>query len=230
MWKRRRVTAIVLAAGSGNRMGTQENKVYTPLESPGKGRQPLLQYTLEAFDSHPMVDDLILTARPEEMSQLETLIQAMALKKPYRIVPGGETRQVSVRLALEAVKNPVVIVHDGARPLIHPPYITGCLEALSQYDGAILALPVEETLCRIRPAERQPQILRDSIWAVQTPQCFYTKILRRCHQKHEAQPTITDDSCLLELEGYRVGVVRGDPRNIKVTTPFDLPVAEAYLE
>ena len=222
MWRRRRVTAVVLAAGNGSRMGVHENKMYHNL-----GGEPLLFHTLKAFDQHPAVDELVLTVRAEEMAQMEALLISMAPKKPYRLVLGGKTRQDSVRLALEVVKNPVVIVHDGARPFILAQHITACLEALRHYQGAILALPLEDSIF-LAPRKRLPKILDAPLFAVQTPQCFYTKTLRSCHEKHAMNPSITDDSRLLELEGYPVGVVMGDPGNFKVTTPLDLLLAQAH--
>ena len=225
MWRRRRVTAIILAAGSSSRMGGSENKMYAPL-----GGLPLLQYTLEAFDRHPAVDALILTARPAETERTRALLDTMALAKPYRIVSGGETRQASVRQALALIKTPVVIVHDGARPFISHEHISACLDALHHHQGAILALPLEEPIYRAPTKKQGPVRFTETLFAVQTPQCFYTKILKRCHKKHETHPGVTDDSSLLELEGHRVGVVTGDSRNFKITTPLDLSLAQAYIE
>jgi len=227
MYKKNRVTAVILAAGNGSRMGTRENKVYTRIGT-HLGGCPMIQYALTTFDRHPYVDELVLTARSEEVEKMEGILKAISLSKPCRIVIGGKTRQASVRNAVAVVKTPLVIVHDGARPLIQSRYISDCLEALDHYHGAILALPVKEPICRISARRKPPQVLQEPVYAVQTPQCFRTNILRACHQKHETSPAITDDSCLLELEGYSVGVVEGDPCNIKVTTPLDLPVAEAY--
>ena len=222
MWRRKGVTAVVLAAGNGSRMGVHENKVYTDL-----GGEPLLFHTLKAFDRHPAVDELVLTVRAEEMERMKALLVSMAPVKPYRLVLGGKTRQDSVRLALEVVENPVVIVHDGARPFILAEHISACLEALRHYQGSILALPLEEPIF-LAPRKKLPKILNAPLFAVQTPQCFYTKTLKSCHEKHAMDPSITDDSCLLELEGYQVGVVMGDPGNFKITTPLDLSLAQVY--
>ncbi|MCL2563389.1 MAG: 2-C-methyl-D-erythritol 4-phosphate cytidylyltransferase [Oscillospiraceae bacterium] len=222
MYKRKRVTAVVLAAGSGSRMGVAENKVCLPLDE-----QWMIAHTLAAFAEHPYVDDLTLVVREEERVQMEALAQTMA--KPCRVVLGGATRQASVYNAIADLQSKIVLVHDGARPLIQEACITGCIAALRRYDGVIPALPVEERMCSVEGGGT-PRLLTQPLYAAQTPQCFDTKILRRCHERHKDDPMSTDDSRLLEIEGYKVGVAAGGAVNIKVTTPLDLLVAEAYLE
>ena len=223
MYQRKRVTAVVLAAGNGSRMGILANKVCLPLNE-----RIIIEHALGAFARHPYVDELVLVARQDEFPEMETL--AAAQTKPVRVVLGGETRQESVYNAISDVKSKVVLVHDGARPLIGEACITACVEALSQYDGVIPALSVEEQVCCLKNRYVKPQLLTGSLYGVQTPQCFYTKILRRCHERHRKNPVATDDSSLLELEGYKVGIVAGDPANIKITTPLDYLAAQAYLD
>jgi len=204
-------------------MKRDENKVYLPL-----GGQPVIRYSIEAFGQHFYIDDLILVIRPEEGPQMEALLETMDFSKPVRIVSGGDTRQESVRKAIDGLKSPIVIIHDGARPFIQARYryITECVEAMDRYDGAIVAVPVTEPIISAKGQAVQAEGER---YAAQTPQCFHTKRLQRCHEKHKKSPGVTDDSNLLEREGYKVGIVIGDVFNIKITTPLDLPVAEAYL-
>jgi len=219
MYKKKRVTAVILAAGNGSRMGSHDNKVYLRL-----GGHPVIQYSLLAFDGHPNIDELVLVIRPEEQGDLEEILGTLPLQKPWRIAFGGDTRQESVRKAIAEVKNPLVMVHDGARPFVQKRYIDQCLEILERMDGVIVALPGVRGLMSLagRPVDQMT-------YAAQTPQCFHTKILRKCHEKHVKTPGITDDSSLLEREGYQVGIVAGDLFHIKITTPLDLPLAEAYL-
>jgi len=223
MYKRKRVTAVVLAAGNGSRMGAAVNKVCLPLDE-----RLVIEHALAAFAEHPYVDDLVLVVRKEEAEEMVTLPQTQS--KPCRMVVGGATRQASVYHAIADLKNEIVLVHDGARPLIRAAYITACVEALDRCDGAIPALLLEERVCSVAKRRAKPVLLEPPLYGAQTPQCFHTKILQRCHQRHKESPSSTDDSSLLELEGYRVEVIPGDPMNRKITTPLDLLVAKAYLE
>lgn len=224
MYKRRRVTAVVLAGGSGSRMGIAENKVYLPLNG-----KPAILYAVESFDRHPYVDELVFVTRADEQAVAEELLRTAALKKPWCIVPGGASRQASVRNGIAEVRSRLVLVHDGARPVVRKEQISACVEALCHYDGAILALPVAEDVYRVTKRKAPPERLKQKLYAAQTPQGFHTKTLRACHEKHQNNPDITDDSCLLELEGYRVGIVAGDIWNRKLTTPLDVAVMEAQL-
>ena len=224
MYKRKRVTAVVLAAGNGSRMGIPTNKVLLPLDE-----QQIVSHALGAFATHPYVDDLILVARQGEEEWLKRI--ARARKKPVRIVTGGATRQASVYNAIADLKSEIVLVHDGARPLIGEACITACVEALDRYDGVIPALFVEEQIYSVgKRRGGKPRLLSQPLYGAQTPQCFDTKILRLCHERHRDNPAATDDSSLLELEGYKVGIVAGDPLNMKITTPLDLLLAEAYID
>jgi len=224
MYRRKRVTAVILAGGNGSRMGISENKVYLAL-----GQRPAIVYAVQTFDQHPYVDELVFVTRKEEWNIAEALLRAEGLKKPWRLVLGGDSRQASVRNAIATVHNEIVLVHDGARPLVQGDSIGACVEALDRYDGAIVAIPMEEQVYCVSKKQTAPQRLKQTLYAAQTPQGFYTKTLRLCHARHSENPHITDDSSLLELEGYQVGIVRGEPCNVKLTTPMDLSIAESYL-
>ncbi|MCL2842102.1 MAG: 2-C-methyl-D-erythritol 4-phosphate cytidylyltransferase [Oscillospiraceae bacterium] len=224
MVKRKRVTAVILAAGSGSRMQIEENKVYLPL-----GGRPVVAHSIATFDAHPYIDELVLVTREEEQAYLSELAAGLGLTKPWRTVLGGATRQASVHAAIRDLDSHIVLVHDGARPFMQPRHITECVDALNQYDGAIVAYPVTERIVERPKRNGRAKALCATQYAAQTPQCFPTKLLQKCHQRHQNNPAITDDSSLLELEGYRVGIVSGDIGNLKVTTPLDLPLAEGYL-
>jgi len=226
MYKKKRIAAVILAGGSGSRMGTAENKVYLPLDG-----KPVILYAAETFAAHPYVDELVFVTREEEQAETELLLQAEMLQKPWRIITGGASRRDSVYNALTTIHSDIVLVHDGARPLVQETDITMCVVYLEEYDGTILARPISKDtpIVRVSRKQRPPERLTQILYAAQTPQCFHTKTLRLCHERHRNNPAITDDSSLLELEGYKVGPVTTNPYNIKLTTPMDLPLAEAYL-
>lgn len=205
-------------------MGIEENKVYLPL-----GDRPVVAHAIAAFDAHPYIDELVLVTREQEQAHLTNLVTEMKLTKPWRTVLGGATRQDSVRLAIAGLDSHVVLVHDGARPFVQPRHITECVDALDQYDGAIVAYPVTEQIVSAPKRSSRAKVLHATQYAAQTPQCFPTKLLQKCHKRHRGNTMVTDDSSLLELDGYRVGIVPGDASNLKVTTPLDLPLAEGYL-
>jgi len=224
MYKRRYVTAVILAGGSGSRMGTVENKVYLPLEG-----KPVILHAVESFDRHPYIDELVVVTREDEQTIAKELLSAAALTKRWRIVQGGDSRQASVHNGIADVQNEFVLIHDGARPLVQKELIDACVEALLSYDGAIVALPIEEEVYHVGKRNTPPERLKQILYAAQTPQGFHTQTLRYCHKKHQNNPDMTDDSCLLEREGYRVGIVQGDVQNIKLTTPLDVSIMEAQL-
>jgi len=225
MYKRRKVTAVILAGGSGSRMGASGNKVYLPL-----GGRPAISYAVEAFAKHLYVDELVFVTREEERGEAEALLESLSLKKPWRIVLGGESRQASVYNGILDVENEFVLVHDGARPLVSQELIGDCVKALMKYEGVVPALPMRGSVYCI-PGKRKakPERVQESLFSAQTPQGFRTGVLRTCHEKHRDDPNNTDDSSLLELEGYQVGIVPGDPQNLKLTTPLDVSVAVAYM-
>jgi len=224
MYKRRYVTAVILAGGSGSRMGISENKVYLPLDG-----KPAILHAVESFDGHPYIDELVFVTREDEQTQAKELLTAAALTKPWRIVQGGDSRQASVRNGIAGVENEFVLIHDGARPLVQKELIDACVEALLSYDGAIVSLLVEEDVYRVGKRGTPPKRLKQSLYAAQTPQGFHTETLRYCHKKHRNDSSSTDDSRLLEREGYRVGIVHGDVQNLKLTTPLDVSMMEAQL-
>lgn len=213
MYKRKRVTAILLAGGTGARMGAEQNKVYLPLNG-----RPILQHAIERFGQHPYVDNIVLVIRAKEQRMITPLIQEMA--KPFHIVIGGETRQESVRNGLRDVKSPIVLIHDGARPYVGMADITRCIEALDTHDGAVVAVPAGAPI--YQKTRRKTVRLTEDLYAAQTPQAFWRKTLSACHRQFAAKPAATDDSALLEQAGYRVCVVPGSTRNRKMTTAFDL--------
>ncbi|MDR3590114.1 MAG: 2-C-methyl-D-erythritol 4-phosphate cytidylyltransferase [Negativicutes bacterium] len=221
-------TAIVAAAGSGTRMETGINKVFVPL----LGR-PILLHSVEALAACPEVDDLIVVVAPGEEAQAEELLTGARLSKGWKVVPGGSQRQYSIANALRTVPEAcgIILIHDGARPLIDQTAVGLAVAAARDCGAAGVAVPVKDTIKTVDPAgfiAATPE--RSTLWAIQTPQVFEAGLLRRAYAEAARDDFLaTDDAALVERLGVRVKIVQGSYRNLKITTPEDLVVAEALL-
>ena len=217
------VTAVLLAGGSGSRFGAGRNKVYVPLLG-----KPMLRYSWEVLEESPLVDQLILVIRPEDRA--DALAVTAGSRKPVRLAEGGETRQESVLHALADAQGELVLIQDGARPLLKPRYVTECLEAMERFPGAAVAVRSKDTVKLADAAGVVVQTTRRAdTWIVQTPQCFHREALLEGHRLAAGDPEITDDCMLLERMGRPVKLVEGDYTNIKVTTAEDRILAELFL-
>lgn len=219
----KRVSALVAAAGTGRRFGRA--KQFAVL----RGR-PVLEWALEAFQTHEEVDEIVLVL-PDER---EGGRYRARFAKIAGVVRGGETRQDSVRQgfrAIDAAKTGLVLVHDGARPLVDPGLIHRVIAAARESGAAVPAVPLEDTIKEVRGGRVVGTVDRSSLVRAQTPQGFLPALL---HQALEAAGrdgfSGTDEAMLLERLGIPVMRVEGDPRNIKITTPLDLKIAEALLD
>jgi 2-C-methyl-D-erythritol 4-phosphate cytidylyltransferase len=206
------VVGIVPAGGSGERLGADRPKAFVAC-----GGRPLLEWSVEVLSS---VCERVVVAVPEGYEQA-----------PDR-VRGGASRSESVRNALAAAPEAsVAVVHDAARPLLTADLVRGCLDALEGVDGAIAAAPVTDTVKEVDSRRRVIRTLeRSGLWAVQTPQVFHAGVLRRAlDADQEVLARATDDASLIEASGGRLRVVEAPPENIKVTSSFDLALAEQML-
>lgn len=225
---KRVVTAIIAAAGSGRRMGREMNKVFLPLAG-----RPVLARTAAAMAACPEVDGLVVVVAPGEETGAEAVLTASGLGKPWRVVAGGSERQHSVMNALAAVPEACdyVVVHDGARPLIDPGAISAAIAAARAGGAAGVAVPVKDTIKEVDVGgiiAATPD--RSRLWAIQTPQVFAAGLLRQAYAAAAAAGVIaTDDAALVERLGAKVIIVPGSYRNLKITTPEDLVMAEALL-
>lgn len=221
------VTAIIAAAGSGRRMGRDINKVFIPLAG-----RPTLEYSIRTLESCSSITNLIVIAAPGEEQDVEQILLE-TINKPWKVVPGGSERQYSVANALKAVTGDteVVVIHDGARPLVTPESIEEAIAAAFEFDAAIVAVPVKDTMKIVDDAEFVAGTLdRSTIWSIQTPQAFRTSVLKEAYKRAEQDGILaTDDAALVENMGLKVKVVRGSYQNLKVTTPEDLIMAQALL-
>jgi 2-C-methyl-D-erythritol 4-phosphate cytidylyltransferase len=193
-----------------------------------KGR-PLLGYTLEAFQRCDSIRQIALVLNQANLDMARELVCLEGLGKVTAICLGGERRQDSVHAGLMTL-NPcdLVAIHDGARPLIDIEVIEAGLAAAAEVGAAVPALPVVDTLKEVGSRDLiERTVPRQRLWAAQTPQIFRYDLLLEAHERvHE---DVTDDASMLEQLGYPVKVYPGSPRNIKVTSPGDLKLLEAFL-
>lgn len=221
-------TIILPAAGQGKRMHAGVNKVF--LELSGK---PMLVHTMLRFSACPEVDGFIIPAGEAEIPLLQRILKVVPHLKPYEFVIGGTERQYSIANALAKIpaQTDVVLVHDAARPLVSRATIEKVIQEASDQGAAIAAVPEKNTVKVIDQdgvVRKTPD--RRTLWEVQTPQGFRKEILLDAYRKAEQDGFLgTDDASLVERLGVPVRVVRSDYRNIKVTTPEDLVIAEALL-
>lgn len=218
---------IVAAAGRGARMGAPVNKVLLPL----RGESVLLR-TLRQLSRCGDIDSLLVVAGTDDMDLVRTLLaEASASLKPWRLVAGGKERQDSIRNALAALGDDcgLVLVHDAARPLIDPGTVHRLVAATREHGAAIVAVPVKDTIKRVAADGIIADTLeRATLWQAQTPQGFRRDLLAEAYARAgRCGITATDDAALVEQLGVAVRVVRGDYRNLKLTTPEDLLLAEA---
>lgn len=220
-------TAVVAAAGSSTRMGGETNKLLLPLNG-----VPVLARTLIALDQASRVDAIVIAAREEDILPFSDLCKTFEIKKPVKVVRGGESREHSVLLAaLEAdSRTELLAVHDGARPLATPALIDAVIDRAAKCNAAAPAVPLKDTVKVTEGGQAVETLDRDRLAAVQTPQVFEANLLKAALQSAlDAGAALTDDCSAVERLGKIVYLVEGAEENIKITTPADLAVAEALL-
>ena len=218
--------ALVVAAGRGTRFGGEQPKQYAALAG-----GPVLRLTLCAFAAHPRIDGVRAVIHPADRSLYQEAAEGLALLDP---VPGGDSRQASVRLGLESlaeIEPQKVLIHDGARPFVSDAVIDRVLEALEASPGAIAAVRVTDTLKRESDGRITGTLDRDALWRAQTPQGFRYREILAAHRQavSELGDALTDDAAVAEHAGLAVALVEGSDDNVKLTTPQDLARAERLL-
>ena len=217
--------AVIVAAGNASRMEGID-KILAPLEG-----IPVIQRTAQAFQDCAVIREIVIVTREDLIRPISDLCRDM--KKVAAVVAGGESRQESVHLGLNALPKgtKLAAVHDGARPLVSWQVIDRVVRAANTYGAAAPAIPVKDTIKVVegRLVKETPD--RSSLMAVQTPQVFDFDLLRGALRKAEEDGAqVTDDCSAVERTGMRIKIVEGDERNLKVTTPMDLKIAELLLE
>jgi 2-C-methyl-D-erythritol 4-phosphate cytidylyltransferase len=224
-----RTLAIILAGGTGKRMGTSTNKQFLILDN-----KPIIVRTLQVFEECRQVDGIYLVVNHRDLSLIqEEILEPYKFNKIMKLVVGGRLRQDSVKNGLEAIEPPcdIVIIHDGARPFVSPAFIDKSISLMEMFDAIIPALPVKDTIKVVSKEGFVTKTLeRDSLWAVQTPQTFkYETVLKAYREGASKKLYGYDDATFLEHVGKRVKVIEGSPYNIKITTPEDLNIAKGML-
>jgi 2-C-methyl-D-erythritol 4-phosphate cytidylyltransferase len=219
-----RTAVLVVAAGAGKRFGEPKQFAYL------RGK-PVLEWTLEKFDTHPEVDAIVLVL-PEEQSLKH---YRMRYPKIIDSVPGGEKRQDSVwqgfRLLVARETPEIVLVHDGARPLVRADLISRIIAVAGVDGAAVPVLPIEDTIKETREGRVTGTVDRTFLARAQTPQGFRFEVLKKALEAARRDRFYgTDEAALAERLGIPVTAVAGDPRNIKITTPIDMNIAEALLD
>lgn len=221
------ISAIVLAGGRGKRMNYHKSKQF--IEIKGK---PVLVYTLEKFIYNKSIDEVILVLPEDEVDYCKKEVLQRYSLKVDRIVIGGKERQDSVFNALEAMeKADIVLIHDGARPFISEKIIEEGIKYANIYGAAAPGVTPKDTI-KIKNEDNisvdTPD--RNTLVAVQTPQCFKYDEIYQCHRKiKEENAIVTDDTSVVERYGHKVYLYEGDYTNIKITTPEDLILAERLI-
>lgn len=212
MYRTQKVWVVIPAAGRGTRMGTHQSKLLVEI-----GGEPLIGKTLRIFQDHPAVDAIVLVTGDDRVASMQR-----DFSKIQRVVPGGQTRQASIRQGLDAIPDAggVVLIHDGARPRVSADLVDRILEAAVDGGAAIPALPVVDTIKQVHDGRVDKTLRRSELVRVQTPQGFDLALLREAYARGDAGAT--DDAMLVEQLGHPVLVVPGDERNIKLTHPEDL--------
>jgi 2-C-methyl-D-erythritol 4-phosphate cytidylyltransferase len=223
--------ALIPAAGMGKRMGASINKQYLQLDG-----LPIVARTISVFEDSPLIEAIYLVIPADEIPYCrEHVVAACGFRKVVEIVPGGRERQNSVMNGLNAMRrdvadDDVVLIHDGVRPLISPQLLRESIETARNSDGALVAVPAKDTIKTVRDGIIIETPPREMLWQAQTPQSFRFATIYAAHRAAELEGFMgTDDASLVERRGGVVRIVRGDYRNIKITTPEDLVLAEAFL-
>lgn len=216
--------AIVVAGGSGTRMGAEIPKQFLLLRG-----EPILMHTLKVFHGIGSIFEIILVLPESQITVWKDLCVKYKFDIKHRVVAGGETRFQSVLNGLELVKDPeaLVAIHDGVRPLVSIETIERCFAEAEKHGNATPAIKPVETIRYLDEKGSYP-LDRNRVMLIQTPQVFKASIIKKSYQT-PWQPSFTDDASVAEFSGERINLVEGNRENIKITTPQDLLVAEALM-
>lgn len=220
--------AIIVAAGSSRRMGGRD-KLWTPLAG-----RIILARTIDVFESSPFIATIVLVLNAARLADADALRKQEGWRKVAALVPGGERRQDSVRNGLDKLAEispdcRLVMIHDGARPLVSNTIIEEGLRATEKQQAAVAAVPVKDTIKQAQHEFITATLDRSQLWSIQTPQVFAFPLIHAAHHTSQAQEDVTDDAALLEKLGLPVAIFPGSYTNIKITTQEDILIAEALL-
>lgn len=225
----KKVSVIIPSGGSGSRMGANESKQFLQIKN-----KPILKMTIEKFTDFEEIKEIIVVSSERDMDKTIKIINSIDFKGNIKFALGGGTRQESVYNGLKEINenNDVVLIHDGARPLIGHEEIRKCILEVSEEIGVVLGVPVKDT---IKMVDSTGTIVntpkRDKMWIAQTPQGFYPQSILKAHKSALSEKFLaTDDSSIMERYGHRVKIIQGKYSNIKITTPDDMAIANRLIE
>lgn len=221
--------AIIAAAGTGSRMASDRPKQFLHLAG-----TPIIFHTLKPFEQCESIQEVIVVLPAEESAAFLALAGKHSLRKLSRVVPGGTTRADSVKRGLLAIRSAtagIVAVHDGVRPFVTVEEISSVVAAAESDGAAILVAPATDTIKQVDGNSVVKTLGRHELRRALTPQCFRYELLRKAYEQADVNdPSLTDESALVEKIGARVTTVEGSSRNIKITTPQDLLIAETFVK
>ena len=227
----KKIFALIPAAGMGKRMAAGSNKQYLLLDG-----VPILAHTLRVFQQAPFIDGIFVVSPEQEIPFCrEEVVERYGFSKVRAIVAGGAERQHSVLNGLNAMEgagpDDLVLIHDGVRPFVPVDVVRRAADAAREFGGAVVAVPVKDTVKVARDGIITETPPRDRLWLAQTPQAFRFGLIRAAHALAASEGFLgTDDASLMERQGWQLRIVMGDYRNIKITTPEDMALAEAFLK
>lgn len=228
--EKQKYAAIVLAAGSGKRMNSKVHKQYLIIQD-----RPVLYYSLKEFQDSAVDEIVLVVGKGEEKFCRKEIVDKYGISKVKAIVEGGKERYHSVFEGLKQTSDAdYVLIHDGARPFVNQDIIRRCMQEVQKYQACVVGMPVKDTI-KIADeggyAKQTPD--RKNVWMIQTPQTFsYALIYEAYEEMLKTEDTaITDDAMVLErIKGKKSKLIEGSYRNIKITTPEDLLIANVYLQ
>ena len=222
------VTAIIVAAGKSERMGTGTDKAFLSL-----GPKPVIAWSLLAFESCTDIDQIILVVRKDQISAAKAVLRMFGISKVKAVVAGGQKRQNSVMNGLKEIDSDtrLVVVHDGARPCVTPATISETVKQARRLGAVAVGRRIWDTVKFVEKGSIVTRTEdRSKLWAVQTPQAFNAQLIRRAYAEAEkAKVDVTDDASAVELIGEPVKIYETNVPNLKITTVEDLQLAKAVV-
>lgn len=224
-----KVFAVILGAGAGKRMGGALPKQFMLL-----GGKPIIAYTLEAFQSHPKVDQILVVTPKDCINKTREIVEKYKITKTIDVIAGGEHRYESSYIAIKHLKcadDDIVIIQDAVRPFTTKRIIDDCISLTIENGASEVAVKCTDTISEIEDGFVSKIMRREKLYSVQTPQCFKYRIILDAHEqaRKESFKDATDDVTIVLRNGYKVRLVEGEYDNIKITTPSDMEIAENIL-
>ena len=219
--------AIVVAAGSGTRMGATARKAFIPLAG-----APMVLHTVRAVSRAESIAGIVVVVGEPDVGAAQSLFPRNEFPKVSAVIAGGAERQDSVYAGLRHSEGAdLIVVHDGARPMVSPSILDAVVQAAAESGAASAGIPVRETVKEVKGLVAQGTVDRDRLWVAHTPQAFRSELLREAHEQARATGfRASDDAALVERQGHPVRMIEDSPTNFKITVPDDLALAEALVQ